>query len=158
MNWNDPVTNAEGYLGLGMAEQADEVLNDLGSEDLLRPEVLRLRFEIYAALGKWEAADAVATYLVERHPTDPEHWLAMAAAARHTIGRAEAEAVLRRAVVTHTKHGGIWYALAGCASLAGRIDDALSMLQQALRLDPRLRVKVLEDAAMRPIWQEGSRS
>jgi tetratricopeptide (TPR) repeat protein len=157
MTWKDYLQTAEGYHELGLQIDANDELEKIAPEDRLRPEIFRLRFEIYASLEKWDLANVAAAHLVKIYPENPRHWLSLATAATHTVGAPEAEAVLQRAVVAHTKHAGVWYAMAGLASQAGRLDDARSLLEHALRLEPNLRLKALDDPAIRPIWDEMAR-
>jgi tetratricopeptide (TPR) repeat protein len=152
MNWKDHVTAAEGLLELGLPTEAYEELDKLAPEDRQRAEVLRMRFNIHASVGNWDLAKAVATRLVDAYPDDAKHWLSLAAAANHITGKAEAEAVLRRATLAHSKDAGILYALAGCASIAGRIDAAYTLLEEALRIEPSFRLQAISDPAMKPVW------
>jgi predicted Zn-dependent protease len=152
MNWKDHVTAAEGFLELGLPSDACEELNKLSPEDRQRAEVLRMRFHISSSIGDWQLAKAVATRLVDAYPDNPKHWLSLAAAANHTVGKTEAEEVLQQATTAHSKDAGILYALAGCASIAGRIDAAYTFLEEALRIEPSFRQQAITDPAMKPVW------
>ena len=45
---------ALGYLGLGMAQDAWNELEDIEAKDGARPEVLKVRVEVCRALESWE--------------------------------------------------------------------------------------------------------
>jgi hypothetical protein len=45
---------AVGYLNLGMPQDAWNELEDIETKDRARPEVLKVRVEVYRALESWE--------------------------------------------------------------------------------------------------------
>jgi uncharacterized protein HemY len=51
---------AEGWLGLGNSLAADEELEKITPQNRAHPDVLEVRWEIYAKAGKWEQCLEIA--------------------------------------------------------------------------------------------------
>jgi len=72
---------AEGWLDLGMPEDAAAELDELGPGLATHPAVLTMRVRIFMAAESWNAAVEVAKRLVEKIPEDPEAFYAAIAEA-----------------------------------------------------------------------------
>ena len=62
---------AEGWLGLGDWEEANEELENITPSLRVHPEVLGVRFQIYALAEKWECGVEVARAISELMPDNP---------------------------------------------------------------------------------------
>ena len=61
---------AQGWLELGNHAEADEELEKITPQLRAHPDVLKVRWEIYAAAKKWEAALDIAATLIQLDPED----------------------------------------------------------------------------------------
>jgi hypothetical protein len=61
---------AQGWLGLGNHVEADAELDKVSAALRAHPDVLRVRWEVYAAAKKWDAALDIAAALVQLDPED----------------------------------------------------------------------------------------
>ena len=76
------VQAAEGFLQLGMPEDAWNELEEIEPELRHLPQVILLRVLIFNALKRWEAAAVVGHGALERYPELGDLYLATAYAAR----------------------------------------------------------------------------
>ena len=65
---------AQGWLELGNPIEANEELEKVTASLRAHPDVLKVRWEIYAAAKKWEAALDISDALVQLEPEDPLGW------------------------------------------------------------------------------------
>lgn len=66
---------AEGWLGLGNAEEAGKAIADLNSVEVNQPDVLALRWSIHAAVEQWEKAHRVALIQLKIDSDDVRGWI-----------------------------------------------------------------------------------
>jgi tetratricopeptide (TPR) repeat protein len=137
-----------------MYAEAGKELRAIGSSNRKQERVLFLKYQIFAAQGKWRQARLATTYLTHFFPTCPMYWLAGAACARQLGSLEAAEAILETARALHPDNGPIWYALAVCASISGRFEEARQWVSRAIQHEPRLEQRFLGDSTMKPIWNE----
>jgi hypothetical protein len=64
---------AQGYLGLGMAQEAWDELERIAPKHKTAPVVLKVRLEAARALGQWELVAELARHLLSMEPDDPLH-------------------------------------------------------------------------------------
>ena len=100
-SWQKQVIASNGYLELGMFDDAANALEEIESEDKTRNEVLYARVDIYLAAKKWHLAAAVAKHLANTDPENPAAWINLAYAVRRDENIEAAEAVLLKARRLH---------------------------------------------------------
>ena len=66
---------AEGWLELGDHLEANEELKKISLQCRFHPQVLLVRWEIYAREGHWEFAHTIAHGLVALAPDEPVGWI-----------------------------------------------------------------------------------
>ncbi len=66
---------AQGWLELGDRTEAKAELEKIAPEVRTHPDVLKVRWEICAAEGEWEAALEIAATLIQTEPEDPLGWI-----------------------------------------------------------------------------------
>ncbi len=66
---------AQGWIELGNHLEANEELEKITAQLRAHPEVLKVRWEIYAAAKKWEAALDIAAAIIKLDPDDPLGWV-----------------------------------------------------------------------------------
>jgi tetratricopeptide (TPR) repeat protein len=122
-----------GHINLGrnvvgeVAVEPDEIPAKLRAH----PDVLGVRWEIYAQAGQWEACLDIGIALTELAPKRPNFWCNRATAL-HRLGRtAEARDVLLQAVDIVGEDWAVFYELARFSCLIGRVDEAKIWLAQA---------------------------
>ena len=119
MNVIKPATDkAEGFLVLGMAEDAWECLEDLPTDAKNHPRVLELRLECLGVLKEWQKTVILGEGLAAALPKSAQirFWLACG--------------------LTQT----------------GRLEEARKHAKEATRLDPDLRMRMLNEAALAELW------
>src|SRR5438552_3437342 len=79
---------AEGWLMLGDYLEANEELDRITPLLRAHPEVLRIRWRVFAAAKKWDGALAIAETLTDKLPGLEEHWLILAETL-HGMGKTE---------------------------------------------------------------------
>jgi uncharacterized protein HemY len=109
------LSQIQGLVDLGMFPDALTALAALPDDLQQAPMALRLRLRTLAALGKWEAAGAIADTL--RHGND--------------LDREEAASCYQSLAAEHFNHG--------------RLDQARNLLRRAIGTQPERRQMILED-------------
>jgi Flp pilus assembly protein TadD len=135
---------AQGYLGLGMAMDAWDELENIDAKHRANPRVLKVRLEVARALAAWEIVVEVARHLAKLEPDNALHVVNLAEAERHVHGPEAAFAVLEWAIDTRPDHAPLRFNLAVELARAGRPADARRVLRVAFKLDPKLRAPALD--------------
>jgi tetratricopeptide (TPR) repeat protein len=144
---------AEGYVSLGMYEDANDELESITPDVRHVPEVLNVRIAIYRGTERWHAMAAVAARLVEWNPEIPGWFINLAYATRRTESVERAHHILLRAEKLHPKHGLIQFNLACYEAQLGKLKTAAQHLQQAIKLDANCKAMALADADLEPLWE-----
>ena len=143
-----------GFLELGMLEDADGELDSLPPEDRDRSSVLALRVEIYRTTGSWSLMEVVARELWKRHPDEPDYWTNLAWAVRRSGSVVAARDILLEAVERFPGDALTHFNL-GCYSCQlGDIEQAKTRVGRAIELDAKFKLLALDDADLKPLWEE----
>ena len=103
---------AEGWLELGNAQEANEELEKIPPRLRGHPDVLEIRWQIYAAAERWDACLDLATAVVKLDPGRRSGWYHVATTL-HRLGRlTEARDVLLSAVDKLGEDSAYFYELA----------------------------------------------
>jgi predicted Zn-dependent protease len=148
---------AEGWIGLGDYNAATEELEQITAANRDDPDVLQLRWRIYAEAQKWDACLDIATTLTEKRPKRPFGWIHRA----HTLdklGRTQdAKDLLLSVVDDFESNSTIPYHLAQYCARLGQIDQAKQWLGKALLAADgieeveKLRQRAMEDPDLEPL-------
>lgn len=103
---------ADGYIELGMFQEANAQLEEIDPFCRSAPEVLTARVAIYHGLKKWDLMAVVDGKLVEWNPNEPEHFIELAYATRRAESIEAARTILERAAGLHPNEGTIQFNLA----------------------------------------------
>lgn len=144
----------DGFLDLGMREQARAELNQVRQQDRATTACLRMRLRLLIEEGAWAEAVPLADELRAREPKDPTFVIQLAYATRRTAGIDAAEKILRDALKTFPKVALIHFNLSCYACQTGRRDEAVACLARAVALEPALHQTALEDEDLSPIWPD----
>src|SRR5687768_7624820 len=79
---------AEGWLDLGNYNEANEELEKITASLRAHPEVLLIRWQVYAQAKKWDEALEIAKLFTKEVPKLEQGWLYLAAA-YHGIGKTD---------------------------------------------------------------------
>ncbi len=147
---------AEGWLGLGNHIEAFQELERISAPAQDHPDVLRVRYGVFAASRKWEPAVEVAEALSRAFPEEafgPIHL----AYALHELRRTQAAwNVLLPQAPRFPKEHIIPYNLACYACQLGNLEEGRRWLGQAIEVAglPLIRKMALGDRDLEPLWPE----
>lgn len=158
---NPPISTArrleyvQGYLSLGMVNDAAAELDLINARDQESDEVLEITIDLYSMRQDWERAVTAARDYAQRHPGEPKGWISWAFALRRFKSIAEAELVLLQA---EQQIGAtcalVHYNLACYRCQLGDRAGALHRLARACRMDPHWKSAALKDPDLDPIRDE----
>lgn len=150
------VEYAQGYIGLGMYEDAWKELESIAAEDQLRAEVRSMRVDYHVAKKQWEKAVVVAAELARAHPGVENAWIGWAYALRELGQVEEARAVLRVAETHHGKTSAVLhYNLACYESLLGALERARQRLEIACKMEQQFKEAAKEDPDLEALRNAG---
>ena len=153
-DWKQLVESAEGYLDLGMPDEASAELDGMPAECSSKLEMVWLRTEIYKQKKDWPMMRNFAEELVKLCPEECEPWVWFASATRRSRSLVEAQAILLNALKYHDSESTIHFNLACYASLAGNLPLARERLARACLLEPKNHVRALKDRDLEPLRAE----
>jgi tetratricopeptide (TPR) repeat protein len=125
---------AEGWLELGDSAEAARELRHLSKVASSHPDVLELRWRLYASQGAWDAALDVARAVTNVAPERPSGWIHQSYSLHELERTEEAWDLLRPVAEKFPMESIIPYNLACYACRLGELQRARDWLQRALRL------------------------
>lgn len=147
---------AQGWLELGLPEDAEEELSRMGEAAKDHPAALEIGWAAAAAQAHWERAFILGDRLVEQEPTLVSAWIHRAYAARRMPGGGleRALAALLPAATRFPEEPMVAYNLACYLIRLGRIEEGWRWYAEAeVRGEPdELRKQALADEDLREIW------
>lgn len=129
------LSQARGYLGLGMIEEAAVELDQLPAGTAEQTEVLALRALVLQEQAKWPPLAEIARTLVRRQPAESGWWITWAYATRRSRSLEAAEAILLEAERTHPQAAAIQFNLGCYACVRGDLAEARRRINLAIALD-----------------------
>jgi tetratricopeptide (TPR) repeat protein len=147
---------AEGWLGLGDLNSANDELEEITPEFRVHPAVLLMRCQIYQAAKKWDAVIVIAETLVNQLPKLEDPWIQRSYALHELRRTQEAYDLLLPAVKMFPKLPVVQYNLACYACQLGKLKEALNRLQRAIELGGKrhdIRMDALDDPDLEPLWR-----
>ena len=152
MSPNRHLNAALGYLGLGMAQDAWNELEQIDAKDRGNPDVLKVRVEVARALGKWELVSELARHLSKIEPDESLHVFNLAQATRQLKGHEAALAVYEFAADGWPDFGHLRVAMAVELCALDRVSEAKVILREAIKRDPDLKPVVLDHPELEAVW------
>ena len=145
---------AEGWLGLGNQIEAFEELEQISPQLRVHPDVLELRWQIYAKEKKWEACVNIARAIAKLAPSHPNGWFHLAYSLHELKRTKEARHVLIPIVDKFPKEYLMRYNLACYECQLGNLKEALRWLEKTIELADKNEVKLmaLNDHDLEPLW------
>ena len=148
---------AEGWVGLGDFAAANSELEEITPASRAHPDVLQLRWRIYAHAAKWDACLDIATALTKMTPERRFGWIHRAHALDKLGRTQEAKDLLVSVVNDFESNSTMPYHLARYCARLGQIDEAKQWLGRALLAAEgleeveKLRKRAMEDPDLEPL-------
>lgn len=151
---------AQGWLVLGNATEANAELEEISAEHRAHPDVLQIRWQIYAKVQKWDACLDIATALTKTVPERRFGWIHRALSLHKLDRTAEAREVLLSVIGKFDPNPTLPYYLACFCCRLGHVEEAKDWLERAFKatasaqeLD-RLKMRALDDKDLEPLWRQ----
>ena len=126
------LTAALGWLDLGNYLEAERELEIITPAWRVHPDVLEVRWHLYAKTARWTAALEISSALREIAPEKPFGWIHQACSFHH-LGRTEQAFQTLLGVVENFRHmPTIAYKLACYACHLNRLDEAIRWIEDAM--------------------------
>ncbi len=148
---------AQGWLELGNHLEANEELERIAPSLRAHPDVLTVRWEVYAAAKKWEAALDIAAAIIQLAPEQPVGWIDRSYSLHELKRTAEARDNLLRVVDRFSVSATLRYNLACYECQLGRLEHAKKWLEEAFRLAKdakKMKLAALDDPDLEPLWKQ----
>jgi Flp pilus assembly protein TadD len=149
---------AAGWIGLGNRAEAEAELARVSPAQQQHPDVLEVRWFIYAHGEQWNQALAVARAIVTQAPNRASGWLHQAYALRRVAdgGVKEAWHALLPAFDKFPDEPVISYNLSCYACQMKQLEAARVWFKRAVVIGGKEKIKrmALADADLEPLWQE----
>jgi predicted Zn-dependent protease len=145
----------QGYLTLGLVEDAATELNLIAEQDRRSDDVLEVTIDVHSMQQRWDLAVETAQDFARRNPDEPKGWISWAFALRRLKSIEEAEVVL----LEGEKRIGntcalIHYNLACYRCQLGDKVGAMARLTKACRMEPVWKQAALTDPDLAPMKEE----
>jgi tetratricopeptide (TPR) repeat protein len=148
---------AAGWLELGNHIEANAELENITPALRSHPDVLEIRWQIYAKESKWDACREIAAALLKQRPDLAAAWLHLSYSARRATGGGIQAAfdVLSPAAEKFPNVPTIPYNLACYTCQLGQLKEAWNWLEKAFDVAPNpgpLKSMALDDPDLEPLW------
>jgi tetratricopeptide (TPR) repeat protein len=148
---------AIGWLELGNHLEANEEFENITPQMRVHPDVLDIRWEIYAKERKWEPCVDIASAVVKLDPYRPSGWIRRSFALHELKRTEEAFDNLLPAAERFSDLWTIPYNLACYCSQLQRLDEAQTWFKKAMAIDPEVVKRIaLDDPDLSPLWDSMS--
>jgi len=137
----------------GKFDAALRALEGIPERYQVNPDILEFRCHLYMSAQQWALAANLAQRLTETTPGEPGHWISWAFAVRRLQSIEAAEKILLAARAVHPECATIHFNLACYAAQTGRLPEAATHLQTAVRLEPAMAKQAGEDVDLAPLFQ-----
>ena len=147
---------AVGWLELGNPNEAHAELNQIAPEFLDHPQVLEVKWQIFARTDKWDKSLPIAQAFCQVAPGLPQGWLHQAVSLYRLNRTEDAWNLLLPMAKKFPRSWIIAYDLACYACQLNRLDEGRSWLKKAFNLGDNKEVKLLAlaDPDLKPLWPE----
>ena len=144
---------AQGWMELGNHLEADKELDEISPEMRAHPDVLEIRWQIYAKEKRWPACEQIGHAIIEADPNRPSGWLKQAAALRQQGKFKDAYANLYVVFDDFPDNWHVPYDLARYSSLLGEFDEAKAWFKKAIAIEEKTVQKLgIDDPDLKPMW------
>jgi tetratricopeptide (TPR) repeat protein len=134
--------------------EANEELERIAPLFRAHPDVLEVRWHIFARARKWEACVDLAEAIVKCDPTRQDAWIHRSFALHELKRTQEAFDSLLPVAGKFPEVWVIPYNLACYCAQLGRLDNARGWLEQAMSIDEKTVKRVaIDDPDLMPLWE-----
>ena len=146
---------AQGWLELGNHLEANHELEQITAKSRAHPDVLEVRWKIYAAAKKWEVSVTIAEAIVDMAPDRVSGWIFLAMGLHALHRTEEAMEALIDVADEFPDISAVPYEIARYACLAGLMTEARDWLGKALALGDTKEVKLqaLREPDFKRLWE-----
>ena len=146
---------AVGWLELGNHTEANEELEHIAAQLRAHPDVLEVRWQIYAAAKKWEVCLEIATTITKLFPERAFEWIHLSYALHELKRTKEARDNLLGVLERFPANAITLYNLACYECQLGRLKEAKRWLEMAFKLGGTANMKLmaLDDEDLQPLWE-----
>ncbi len=147
---------ALGWLELGRHLEANEELEKIMAPLRAHPDVLKVRWRIYAKAERWDACLEIARALTDMEQDKPGGWIDHAQSLHRLDRTQEAYDLLASAVSRFPDQTTIFYHLAVYGCHLRRLREAGKWLERAFEIGDakQIKLKALDDPDLEPLWAE----
>ena len=144
---------AQGWLELGNHAEANEELELIAPELRAHPDVLEIRWHIYAHANKWDACVDIAAAIIKLDPKRHDAWIHRSVAL-HKLNRTQE--AFDQLLPVGRKFRKVWlipYNLAGYCAQLGRLVECQVWFKQAMAIDEQAaKALAIDDPDLKPLW------
>jgi predicted Zn-dependent protease len=151
MSINRRLSYAQGYLELGMLQEAAAELDLIEAPDSERSTVLALRLALLQEQKNWHALRLAAEIFVRREPHEAGGWITWAYATRRDQSLTAAENILLEAERAHPAEATIQFNLGCYACQRGDLKEARRRVDRAIALEKSFRALAATDSDLAPL-------
>ena len=142
---------AQGYLLLGLKNEAAEALAEIESPERDATPVLVMALAVHTERNDWANAAQAGVIVCEREPQEAGHWIQWAYATRRESGILPARTILMHGLALHPREPMFHFNLACYEAQLGNLADARVFLDTACGLDPRFTTLAQTDDDLAPL-------
>jgi len=147
-----PLTAADGYLFLGMPEEALDELSKIPHMQHAHPAVLRARIRILLHLRQWRRAERLSREGSRRYPDENEFMVQRAFALHQLEKGPEAIEVIRNAPEWIRRTGILQYNLACYEAQLGDLGIARQCIRAAIEINASFKKNAKTDPDLQRLW------
>ena len=148
---------AQGWLELGNHLEANEELERITPQLRAHPDVLEVRWAIYANAKKWEACVDIADAIIKLAPDRAEAWIHRSFALHELKRTQEAFDQLLPVADRFPKVWTVPYNLACYCAQLGRLDQCQEWFKKAMAIDEHtVKRASIDDPDLKPLWDSMS--
>ncbi len=148
---------AIGWIELGNITEANEELEKIVPALRAHPDVLEVRWQIYAQTKQWAKCVEMAEDIIKLAPDRPDAWIQRSFALHELHLTQEAFEQLHPAVVIFREVWTIPYNLACYCAQTGRLEACKAWLEMAMNIDEKTVRRVAnDDPDLKPLWDSMS--
>jgi tetratricopeptide (TPR) repeat protein len=149
--------SAQGWLELGNHLEANEELENITSEKRVHPDVLEVRWRIFAKVGKWDACVDIASAIIKLAPDRSDGWIHRSFALHELKHTQDAFDKLLPAAEKFLRVWTIPYNLACYCAQLGRLDESQAWLKKAIAIGEQpVKHAAIDDPDLLPLWDSMS--
>ncbi|MBI2924184.1 MAG: tetratricopeptide repeat protein [Verrucomicrobia bacterium] len=147
---------AVGWIELGNALEAFDELELISPDSWFHPDVLVVRWVIYAKARKWDIALQIAQAVVSIAPERPMGWISLAYSLHELNRTQDAWQELLSVAERFPQNGAIQFNLACYACKLGKMDEAKTWLARSIEVAGREKIvrRVVNRPDLQPLWNQ----